>query len=64
MDKDFDGVGWASKHDSSFKKLIADAKKKAQSQKTPETVERKGSEGLAAEPRTENGTAPKSESEP
>lgn len=57
MDKDFDGVGWASKHDSSFKKLIADAKRKAQSLKTPEEkVEGQAGEGAEAEPR--NGAAP------
>ncbi len=58
MDKDFNGAGWASKYDSSFKKLIADAKKKAQSQKSPtENVEGQGSEGVEPEPRIGNGTA-------
>lgn len=36
MDKDFDGAGWASKHNGDFQKLIAEARKKAKSQKVTE----------------------------
>ena len=52
MDKDFDGAGWASAHDNSFKKLIAEAKKKAQSHKSSAD----GGE-RATEPSIENETS-------
>ena len=37
MDKGFDGAAWASKHDTDFQNLIAEARQKAKSQKKPES---------------------------
>ena len=35
MHKDFDGAAWATSHDSEFKRLIAEARRKAQTKQSP-----------------------------
>lgn len=47
MDKDFDGPSWASKHNDDFQKLITEAKRKAQPQKSVDDIVGASSNGLA-----------------
>lgn len=60
MDKDFDGAGWALKHNDEFQKLIAKAKGNGTSQKAAvDVVEGQGDECSGEEAKFEDGTAPK-----
>ncbi|KAK2001647.1 DNA repair protein rad18 [Colletotrichum falcatum] len=60
-DKEFDGTAWAAKHDTSFKDLIANARKsRAQAKQSTEGAAKPGSGGASPAPAPHDMTGPSS----